>query len=128
MNKFVKYAALTGLTFGLGGIATSTTASAKTPWEFKYHHEYKVRVVRPTPVYKIKYGHYGYQNARVKKFYLKRGEVVRTWYRGLSGFDWVLTGGTHEKYSRNYHYGYDAEWASRKSFKILHVYKGTDWF
>lgn len=128
MNQFCKSMVLIGVAIGLGSVATETQASAKTPWEFRYNHEYKVRVLKPTTAYKIKLGKSTYLNRRVKKFKLKRGAVVRTWYRGVGGINWQLTGGTHEKYSRDHRYQYDVNWASKKSFKILHTYKGTDWF
>lgn len=127
MSVLKKSMIITITTLGIGITATSISAQASTPWEFTHTHEYKVRVLKPTNAYRITYGKYTYQNKWSKPFKLHRGEVVRTWYAGAGGFGYHLTGGYHEKYSRD-KYGYDVEWKSHKSFKILHTYKGTDWF
>lgn len=129
MSVFRKNIIIILAVLGVGITTTSMSAQASTPWEYTHMHEYKVRVLKSTNAYKITYGKYTYQNKWSKPFKLHRGEVVRTWYAGANGFGYHLTGGYHEKYSHfDGKYGYDVEWKSHKSFKILHTYKGTDWF
>lgn len=131
LMKFGLTAASVGL--GLGFFATMpkpSNASLIQPlyWEEHYRHEYKVRVKRPTKVYKVTYGKYTYKNRWSFYKYLHRGEVVRTWYAGVGGFGWHLTGGAHGRYDGNSHHAFDVEWTHRSSFKILKVYYGYNWF
>lgn len=113
----------------LAGFAGSSQKVSAQPfyWQEHYMNEYKVRVVKPTRIQSVVGTgsmNYRYHNAG----YLHRGEVVRTWYAGVAGFDWHLTGGAHGKYDGNHTHQFNVNWKSRKSFKILKVYHGYHWF
>lgn len=117
-------AAMSGLT--MIGLAPKP---AYAYWQEHYRNEYKVKVKRPTKVYKVVYSKRGtYLNKWYYFTTLQKGEVVRTWYAGGGGFDWHLTGGKHGKYDDTSRYAFDVNWESRKSFKILKTYHGTNWF
>lgn len=121
MKKILFFTAGLLLLLTFGNIKANASNSY---WELKYRHEYKVRVLKRVPIYKVKNA---YLDPITKGGYLYKGEIVRTWYRGVAGVDWQVTGGKFGK-ANNDKFGYSVNWPSRKSFKILKTYKGTNWF
>jgi hypothetical protein len=97
-------------------------------WEEHYRHEYKVEVLKPIRINRVIYGKYTYQNKWVNGGRLHKGSIVRTWYAGIGGFDWHLTGGPNGRYDITSKYGYNVSWPSKHYFKILKVYHGYHWF
>ncbi|MDH5105976.1 hypothetical protein OQI89_08945 [Lentilactobacillus diolivorans] len=107
----------------------SVTVRATTieTWQKAYPYAYEVKVIRPTPVYKVTIGKYDYQNKRHYFTTLKKGQVVRTMFSGNGGVSCFLTGGRFGTFKKdgnpsNKHYMFSADWKSGKSFKIIKTY------
>lgn len=96
-------------------------------WEEHHRHEYKVRMVKPTKVNMVVFGKYSQQNREYPYLTLHKGQVVRILYGGTSGFDWHVMGGRYGHYGQP-RYQFSAKFKSHKSFKILKIYRGVNWF
>ncbi|KRK54244.1 hypothetical protein FD42_GL001153 [Lentilactobacillus hilgardii DSM 20176 = ATCC 8290] len=112
-------------------ISQPLTASAKKLTlnliEKHYMKEYKIRVKKTKRANIVKYYKHGglYVAGHVT---IHNGETVRTWFRGVGGVSWQVTGGKHEKYtSKNKEYS--VNWTNTNQFKILYTYpESKGWF
>lgn len=122
INKMISASFALGLGLMTLGAAKPTIAHAA--WQDHYRGKtYLVRVEKPTKAEKVKTYAGIIAQRTVKKVTLHKGEVVKTWYRTQGGFIWMLQGGKNGKYNGNYHYLWNVNWPSKKSFKVLKVYK-----